>query len=222
MQFIKAPCVAFATIVLITACGGNPTKEQVEEPVEVEEQAVVEGQEAVEAPFVKIPKPEAPKPESVPSAAKKEFSSAIKAMRDEKWQKAEGILTLMSETYPQLAGVYTNLGIVYGKLEQEKDAENAYRYAIDKNPHNYDAYTNLGVLLREQGRFEEAKATYQAALAIWPHHRPSIINLGILNDMYLGNLPEALANFQLAQNLSEVEDKKLKGWIRDIQRQLKQ
>jgi len=97
-------------------------------------------------------------------------------------------------------------------------AENAYRFALQTNPLNFDAYTNLGVLLREQGQFEQAEENYLAALGYWPHHQASLLNLGILYDMYLSKLPEALNYYELAQKLNARED--LKGWIIDLKRRL--
>jgi Tfp pilus assembly protein PilF len=119
-----------------------------------------------------------------------------------------------------LAGVYTNLGIVYERQGKTEEAVQAYQFALKKNPLNFDASNNLGVLLRDQGKFTEAEKVYLDALKQWPHHQDSLLNLGILYDLYMGKLREALANYKLAQRLNTEEDRKLKGWIVDLERRL--
>ncbi len=175
-----------------------------------------------ETPFVAIARPTTATAVSIPPQAREEFANARQAMIREDWEGARAQLLLMSETYPQLAGIYTNLGIVYTQLEQWDDAEKAYRFAIEKNPYNFDAATNLGVLLRERGKFKSAAEVYEQALALWPHNRTILINQGVLYDMYLGNLPAALESFELAQKLDVEEDRQLKGWIIDLQRRMSQ
>lgn len=210
---------ALSCVVLLASCGGAPfkkeRKEVVSESVETEQAALDS-----EPPLVKIPRPEQTVKVDIPKSARDEFSLAKQTMIRGNWQEAEGQLLLMTETYPQLAGVYTNLGIVYTELEAFDKAEKAYRFAIESNNLNFDAYTNLGFLLRELGKFEEAEANYKAALGLWPHHKPSVLNLGILYDMYMGKLPEALDLYKLAQRLNDEEDRKLKGWIVDLERRM--
>lgn len=206
---------------LLSACAqlpGGSEKTSEDEEVSTQE-ADVDGETIVEVPFVKIPKPDV-KSIKVPDSARSEFDAAKQAMSNKQWDDALNRLLFMTETYPELAGVYVNLGIVYTQLEKVEDAENAYRFAIEKNMLNFDAYINLGVLLREQGKFAEAEQVYLDALTLWPHHQASLINLGVLYDLYMGKLAEALVNFELAQKLNDEESRQLKGWIVDLQRRL--
>lgn len=217
MNFIKTGFTYLLILCVVSACSLTGVKE-VNEPEEsaVSNDALLDSDE----PIVKIARPAPTKSVDIPKAARNEFELAKQGMRDKDWKKAEGQLLLMSETYPQLAGVYTNLGIVYHNMEEIEKAENAYKFAIETNAYNFDAYTNLGVLYREQGRFNEAEQIYLSALALWPHHKFSVLNLGVLYDMYLGRLEEALKHYKLAQKLNDEEDRKLKGWIIDLQRRL--
>lgn len=177
---------------------------------------------AVEPAFVAIPKPARESTPDIPRAARTEFHDALAVMANNRWQDAEARWLLMTETYPLLASVYTNLGIVYQKLNKVEEAEKAYRFAIETNTYSFDAYTNLGVMLRELGRFEEAEQTYVQALSLWPHHPESLKNLGILYDLYLGKLDQALTNYELLQKLNETEDKRLRGWIVDLKRRIEE
>ena len=218
---VGAKFLVLAFIVVLAACSGQATKDESENTAE----PVAEDSEAettIEAPFVAIAKPVSPESKPVPSSARQEFARAHQSMVNQNWAEAEGLLLLMTETYPELSGVYANLGIVYQKQEKWTEAENAYKYAIQVNAHNFDAYTNLGVLYREQGKFQDAEVTYKKALALWPHHQSSLVNLGVLYDLYLGQYELALENYELAQKLNAEEDRQLKGWIIDLQRRLKQ
>lgn len=215
MIFSKAVLLALI-VVLLNACSGASIKPEQDQPVEVDPESSAV---AVEQPFVAIAKPTSVAV-TVPQSARGEFALAKQLLIKKDWNAAISELLVMTETYPELAGVYVNLGIAYTKVEKFEDAENAYRFAIEKNPLNFDAYTNLGVLLRSQGKFTEAESVYLDALKRWPHHQASLINLGVLYDMYMGKLPEALANYELAQKLNEEEDRKLKGWIIDLQRRI--
>ena len=212
MSFIKQSLLLVVLSALLSACGGMAKKEDADIGVDADADS--------EMPLVKIPRPEPANKPSAPRAAKDEFAGVKVAMDAQNWPDAESRLLLMIQTYPQLTGLYTNLGIVYTKQEKLEDAEQAYRSAIAGNAFNFDAYTNLGLLLREQGRFSDAETVYLSALTQWPHHQPSLINLGILNDMYMGKFPEALGYFKTAQRLNDEPDKKLKGWIVDLERRI--
>ena len=47
------------------------------------------------------------------------------------------------------------------------------------------------------------------------------LNRGILYDLYLGEKSLALNDYELYQALSNDESRQLKGWIIDLQRQIK-
>ena len=176
--------------------------------------------EVIEEVFVPLPNPYEASKKSAPIEAVKEFARAKVAMENEKWDQAEELLTLMTVTFPELSGPYVNLGVVLAKKGEFEEAENSFKFAIEKNPHNFDAYSQLGVLYREQGKFTEAESTYLSALKLWPHHAASVKNLGILYDLYMGRFDEALQYYELAQKLSGGEDRQLKGWIIDLKRRM--
>jgi tetratricopeptide (TPR) repeat protein len=60
-----------------------------------------------------------------------------------------------------------------------REAEAAYRRAIEAQPACVDAYLNLGVLLSEDGRHDEALALYRRALAFCAHEPLLHFNLGV-------------------------------------------
>ncbi len=201
--------LVFVGLFTVAACSNMGKKKDADKPLLPEDE---------QAPFVVIPNPYQPGP--VPGPAKQEYATIKKAMAEQKWAQAKGLLNLMVETYPKLSGPYINLGIAHHALGEMEQAEKAFRFAIETNPQNFDAYPRLGLLLREQGRFDEAEATYLQALALWPHHLASAKNLGILYDLYMGRFDDALVYYRLSQNIAGGEDRQLKGWIIDLERRM--
>src|SRR5437879_143972 len=58
-------------------------------------------------------------------------------------------------------------------------ASDAYRRALELDPHHADAHVNLGRLLVEADRAEEAETHFRAAVADHPGHATAWFNLGI-------------------------------------------
>lgn len=157
---------------------------------------------------------------NVPGAAQSLFNSAVTAMQNNDWQKAEVLLQELTTTYPDLSGPFLNLGITYRHLDNYTAAETAFRNAIAANALNLDAYNQLGLLLREQGRFDEAEQEYLAAIKVWPKHADSHKNIGILYDLYLGQYDKALNHFEIYQYLQTEPDRQVAGWIIDLKRRI--
>jgi tetratricopeptide (TPR) repeat protein len=68
------------------------------------------------------------------------------------------------------------------------EARDAYRRALELDPHHADAHVNLGRLLQEGERAEEAETHYRAVLVDHPGHATAWYNLGVvLEDMRRSN-----------------------------------
>ena len=65
------------------------------------------------------------------------------------------------------------------EVSAPEDARDAYRRALELDPHHADAHVNLGRLLQEAGRPADAEAQYRAVLADQPDHPTAWYNLGI-------------------------------------------
>lgn len=214
-------------LILMSACSTNipflKSKAEQESLSSQREKELLEAAQAAEgdgAVFIAIPNPYLEDPSSVPKAARKDFQQIKALMVDKRWLDAETGLLGMTELYPNLSGVYTNLGIVYQNTAQYEEAVKALTFAIEKNKFNFDAYTVLGTVYREQGKFEDAEKTYFAALDLWPHHPASRRNLGIVYDLYMGRWDDALVQYEMSQKIAGGEDRELKGWIVDLQRRI--
>jgi tetratricopeptide (TPR) repeat protein len=61
-----------------------------------------------------------------------------------------------------------------------KEARDAYRRAIELDPHHADAHVNLGRLLQEAGERDAAEAHYRQAIDLAPEHAVAWFNLALL------------------------------------------
>lgn len=100
------------------------------------------------------------------------------------------------------------------------DAGQWFRQRMKKNSNNLLTYNQYAIFLREQGRFPEAERTYLHAISVRDTDSVTHRNLGILYDIYLGEQVKALRHFNRYQILTGGADRKVKGWIVDLQRQL--
>jgi Tfp pilus assembly protein PilF len=76
--------------------------------------------------------------------------------------------------------VWTMLGHAYEDLDQDGEAEGAYRKALEINPRRFDAITGMGILSRKKGEYDEAMAHYEKALNIDPTYAPTYSSMTII------------------------------------------
>lgn len=150
-------------------------------------------------------------------AASAEFSQALKSMADKKYDQAEEQLLEMARQYPELPGVYANLGILYTQTDRDKEAQESFKRALELKP-NFPAVLNyLAYLHRTQGRFELALKTYEHALKVDPSYADTHLNLGILHDLYLMDPVNALRQYQIYLDMTKPpENDPVHKWIADL------
>lgn len=154
-----------------------------------------------------------------------EYNQALDAKRNKEYPQAINLLTQMTQSYPQLSGPWLQLGDIALGNESDQSAAlskaySHYQQAVLVNPHNYLARNRLARVLRIQGRFDQAEAEYKKAIDSWPAFASSYKNLGILYDLYLGDKQAALDNYQIYQALQDKPERKVRGWIADVSRQI--
>ena len=148
------------------------------------------------------------------------FEDALAAIEAHRYQDAEVLLTELTAREPALSGPWVNLGVVQSELGDDEAAEAAFKHAVELNPNNCAAYNELGVLRRRAGDFPAAEANYLACVARVPDFREAHLNLGILYELYLGRLPEALDAYRAYLALLDGEDRRVAGWVSDLERRL--
>lgn len=148
------------------------------------------------------------------------FDQALTAMRAGRLAEAERLLLEITTDQPELSGPWVNLGQVYVLREQHEEARLAFRQAVAANPRNCVARNQLGVLSRQLGDFAGAEEHYRACLEQVPDFGDAYLNLGILYELYLGRLPEALEAYRRYQILSGDSDRRVAGWVADLERRL--
>lgn len=87
-----------------------------------------------------------------------------------KWDEAIGAYkkALAQTIYASPENTYNNLGYAYWALDRRKDAEDAFRAALQLEPKLVPSHFWLGVLLQKEGRGDEAKAHFRAARDLAP------------------------------------------------------
>lgn len=192
MSLLKFTSSIFASLVLVGCFSGN---------VKTNVSANVESEEI-----------------DIPSQAATDFKLAIDFMNKAKPEKAKKAFIKMTLDYPTLSGPFANLGVIYS---QEKEWEKALEYLIQaqsKNTKNIKILNQLGYVYRQQGMFSEAQRTYEKAIKTDTKYADSYLNLGVLFDIYMGNLVKASNYYQKYQSLQSSPDRKVAGWIVDINR----
>ncbi len=148
------------------------------------------------------------------------FEQAVAALQEGRLADAEILLLEITSDQPELAGPWINLGRVYAATGQPEEARLAFLEAVRANPRNSTAYNELGVLSRRYGDFAGAEEHYQRCIEVAPEFKDAYLNLGILYELYLGRLPEALELYRRYQSLLDEPDRRVQGWVMDLERRL--
>lgn len=154
----------------------------------------------------------------IPSQAAEDFKVAIALMNENKLALAESHFLKMTEDYPNLSGSYANLGVIYSHNKEWDKAEEMLYQASVKNPKNVKVLNQLGFVYRQKGAFSKAETRYLQAVDVAPNDPAAYLNLGILFDIYMGQLVKASEYYQRYQNLQDKPDRRVAGWLVDINR----
>jgi len=87
-----------------------------------------------------------------------------------KWEEAivAYLKALSQPIYRNPESTYNNLGYAYWALDRRKEAEDAFRAALQLDPRLVPSHFWLAVLLQKEGRQAEAKAHFRAARDLEP------------------------------------------------------
>ncbi len=159
-------------------------------------------------------------PVDVEPQARNEYQKALNALRAGDEDTAIRHLTGMTRKYPNLAGAFVNLGMIYLKKGRYEDARQALEQATTIKPGDAVAQTHLGIAYRHLGEFDKAAQSYQQALSANPKYANAYLNAGILYDIYLQELNKALQYYEQYKALSGDSDNLVEKWIIDLKRRI--
>ena len=136
---------------------------------------------------------------AVPENARKLFQKGGDAMAREDWKRALDALNKAVAIYPQYAAAYTNLGVVYSRLNDPVQERAVLEKAISLDDRMATAYLNLGVLSIRQKDFPQAQKLLQKAAALDPAARTYMFlaDAQLLSQQY----DAAIASAQKAHSL---------------------
>ena len=203
-------------IVLLSACASvDRASSRADEPALANESASGSENSAVTGVDVPV----------VPTPAVKgdnlmEFDAAVAFLQEGRYGDAEILLLGITSDQPELAGPWINLGQVYVALEQPDEARRAFEAAVRANPWNCTAHNELGLLSRVNGDFAAAETHYLSCIERMPGDGPANLNLAILYELYLGRLTDALVYYRHYQSLQSEPDRRVRGWVMDLERRL--
>jgi tetratricopeptide (TPR) repeat protein len=156
----------------------------------------------------------------VSASVRERFDAGLKLIEAKDWARAKTQFEALRKDEPKLSGPLVNLAIIARAQNDHAQAQTLLRQAIALNRFNWDAYLLLALEYREAGEFGKAATVYDDALKLWPDNEAVHLNAGILQDLYLGNLPQALTHYQRYLALHAAEDKWVKAWAADVERRI--
>lgn len=96
----------------------------------------------------------------------------------------------------------------------------AWQQSVELNPDDAVTLNNLALLLKREHRFNEAVELLKTGIKRSPEVAELHYNLAVISELYLLDLNSALVHYQRYQSLAANEDKKVTGWIADLERRL--
>ncbi len=160
-------------------------------------------------------------PPKVDPKATAAYEMALVSMRAGNTSRAEKQFENIAKNHPEFSGPHNNLGILHYREGNIEKAKLAFESALKINPGSVVSLNYLGIISRAKGEFKQAQGFYEKALRADPNYAYAHLNYGILLELYMGKLPEALKHYKRYQALTEEEDKKVKGWIIELGRRIK-
>lgn len=108
--------------------------------------------------------------------------------------------------YPDMAGLWVNLGVLYARNDLHTQAESAYLHALEADAYEESALANLAVVYRDLGELELA-AAYHERVQKYRARNP-YYHFALATQAYeQGRLPDALAALRKALRLKHDESR---------------
>ena len=157
----------------------------------------------------------------ITESERNDYRNAITALNNNKLDLAESILKEMLKNRKDLAGPWTNLGLVYLKKSDTTRATKALEQALQLNPKQPYALNLMGLIEYNQGNVQKAAGYYEAALLNKPDYANAHYNLALLYDIFYQDIPKAVEHYQQYMELTKHQDKETEVWLQQLASTLK-
>lgn len=148
-----------------------------------------------------------------------EYEKGLDLMKAKSYDQAHIIFTKLTTSYPNLAGAYVNLALIYNAKSDGNKAELTISKALEINPNNVDALIQMAVLSQKSGRFKDVERYLLTAEAIESSNQIVQYNLAVLYEIYLQQYDDAINHYENYLALTSNDDKEtVKRWIQLLER----
>lgn len=154
------------------------------------------------------------------AAAQSKYQIAVAAMQTGQDDEAINQFSQMTKGYPQLAGPYANLGLLYQAQGLVKEAAAAFDKAVSLQADSAKIYNSAAVFYRSQGRFNDAESAYLQAIAKSSDYAAPVLNLAILYDLYLKQPSKAVKYYKKYLVLTDKNNEQVSLWLADLEQRL--
>jgi tetratricopeptide (TPR) repeat protein len=154
---------------------------------------------------------------SVDLAVRRDFDSAVKLLREERYEEGIELLEKVLKVSQNNSAPYINIAIAYRKTGEIERAEDNLKKALEINPRHPATLNEYALLYRESGRYAEAKGQYLQLLENYPEFWPARKNFGVLCELYLNDKPCAISQYEVYLD-AKPQDKDVKLWLTGLQR----
>lgn len=148
------------------------------------------------------------------------YDRARKLMEAGRYQQSIPALQQLLVADPDQPELAVDIAIAYQQTGHPDKAVKVLQDVITKHPDHIEALNQLGISQRRLGHFDAALAAYQHAIAIDDDYALAHRNLGILYDIYLGQLENALKQYDKYLALA-AGDKEVENWVIDLKRRIR-